>query len=100
MQNEKFIQDIPLISELKLRASYGEIGNQEIGDYQYGATSTNPYTHAVFSNQLAIGATQRIATPDIKWESKKSTNIGVDVGLMATCTHSGRNGTGLDSSTK
>lgn len=82
LHNESFMENQDLFSQLKLRASYGVLGNQEIPPYQYEAL-INPYSHAVFSNQLAVGATQvEFATPDIKWEEKISKNIGVDFGFM------------------
>ncbi len=82
LHNESFMQGQNLFSQLKIRASYGILGNQEIPPYQYEAL-VNPYAHAVFSNQLATGATQvEFATPDIKWETKESQNIGVDFGFL------------------
>ena len=82
IHNEGFMQNQNLFSQLKFRASYGLLGNQEIPPYQYEAL-INPYSHAVFSNQLAVGATQvEFATPDIKWESKESQNIGFDFGFL------------------
>jgi len=82
LHNEPFMANQNLFSQLKLRASYGILGNQEIPPYQYEAL-INPYAHSVFSNQLAVGATQvEFATPDIKWEEKISKNIGVDFGFM------------------
>ena len=81
LHNEDFLSGHPHISQLKLRASYGVLGNQEIPPYQYEAL-VNPYAHAVFSNQLAVGTTQvEFATPDVKWEEKLSRNIGIDLGL-------------------
>ncbi len=81
LQNEPFMANQHIFSQLKLRASYGVLGNQEIPPYQYEAL-INPYAYAVFSNQLAVGATQvEFATPDIKWETKISKNIGVDFGF-------------------
>ncbi|SFP49977.1 TonB-linked outer membrane protein, SusC/RagA family [Pseudarcicella hirudinis] len=82
MHNERFMKALPFISQFKLRASYGLLGNQEIPSYQYEAV-INPYAHAVFGNQLAPGATQlEFATPDIKWESRESHNIGLDAGFL------------------
>lgn len=82
IHNEGFMKSLDFLSQMKLRASYGELGNQEIPPYQYEAF-INPYAHAVFSNQLAVGATQvEFATPDIRWESKKSTNVGFDFGFL------------------
>lgn len=84
LHNEHFLQTaLPsFVNQVKLRASYGELGNQEIGDYQYQAF-INSYAHAVFGNQLALGATQTtFAVPDIKWESMISRNIGIDIELF------------------
>ncbi len=82
LHNEGFLKDSKTINQLKLRASYGELGNQEIKDYQYEAY-INPYVHTVFGNTLAIGATQiDFATPDIRWETKKMTNFGVDMSIL------------------
>ncbi|MDP4184998.1 MAG: TonB-dependent receptor [Bacteroidota bacterium] len=82
MHNEEFIKNLPFISQMKLRTSYGELGNMEIGDYRYSAY-INPYAHAVFNNVLAPGSTQvEFGTPDVHWESKKSANVGLDLGFL------------------
>lgn len=84
LHNEPFLKrTLPeAVTALKLRASYGELGNQEIGDYQFQAY-INSYAHSVFGNQMALGATQTtFAVPDIKWESKISRNIGLDMELF------------------
>lgn len=82
MNEEDFMQDITWLDQLKLRGSYGVLGNQEIGNY--GATTfINPYAHAVFGGQLALGATQvGFANEDLKWEENTSTNIGVDLAVF------------------
>ncbi|WP_207510619.1 SusC/RagA family TonB-linked outer membrane protein [Longitalea luteola] len=90
LHNEQWFQKLlpAYVNQLKLRASYGELGNQEIGDYQYQAF-INSYAHAVFGNQLALGATQTtFAVPDIKWETMISRNIGIDVELFKKLTFS------------
>lgn len=84
LHSEKFMEEMlpSSVTQLKLRASYGELGNQEIGDYQYQAY-INSYAHAVFGNQIGIGATQtQFAVPDIRWEAKVSKNIGLDLTLL------------------
>ena len=84
LNNEHFLQTVlpAFVNQIKLRASYGELGNQSIGEYQYQAF-INSYASAVFGNQLALGATQtRFAVPDIKWETVISRNIGLDVQLF------------------
>ena len=82
LHNEEFMKSLEFLSQVKIRASYGELGNQLIPNYMYEAY-INSYTHGVFSNQLALGATQTsFGTPDIRWETKKSTNIGIDLGFL------------------
>ncbi|MCY1719467.1 TonB-dependent receptor [Prolixibacteraceae bacterium Z1-6] len=82
MQNESFMASTEdVISELKVRASYGILGNQNIGDYLYQGF-INPYAQYVLNGQAVSGASQYIpSSPDVKWEQSISTNIGVDLGL-------------------
>ncbi|WP_081162798.1 SusC/RagA family TonB-linked outer membrane protein [Niastella populi] len=90
LHNEQWLQTVlpSYVNQVKLRASYGELGNQEIGDYQYQAF-INSYAHAVFGNQLALGATQTtFPVPDIKWETMISRNIGLDIELFRKITFS------------
>lgn len=70
------------ITMLKLRASWGKTGNQEIGNNRYLTTfsSGSPYVlNDQFTNSLNPS---RIANPDLKWESTEQYNIGVDFSLM------------------
>lgn len=66
------------VSSLKLRASYGKLGNQEILDYQFQGTINTGVVYT-FNGVLYTGGLQTlVASPDIKWESKAITNIGFD----------------------
>lgn len=81
ISKENFMTDNKVISELKLRASYGETGNFNIGNFQYLGTVGN----AVFSpdNKTVNGIAQTsIANPDLSWEKVKSYDIGIDFGLF------------------
>lgn len=81
ISKENFLVDNRLISELKLRASYGETGNFNIGNFQYLGIVGN----RVFSpdNKTVNGIAQTsIANPDLSWEKVKSYDIGVDLGLF------------------
>ncbi len=67
-----------IVSSLKLRASYGKLGNQEIGNYLFQGT-INPGVVYTFNGVRTTGALQTlVASPDIKWESKAITNAGFD----------------------
>lgn len=81
MSDEKFIKNIDIINDLKLRASYGATGNQEIGSYnslsQYG---TNAYG---LNGTRVVGISpNNIANADLSWESTASFDIGLDLGLL------------------
>ncbi len=71
------------ISQLKIRASFGKLGNQEIGDYQYTGAITSGVSYAVGDpNTLWVGNIQTEYVPlDLKWETTTTTNGGIDLGL-------------------
>jgi TonB-dependent SusC/RagA subfamily outer membrane receptor len=74
--------DLP-ISELKLRASYGVLGNQEIGDYQYLGLISPGISYAMGEpNSLWIGNIQQeYPAIGLKWESTATANVGVDLSM-------------------
>lgn len=79
INNESFFK-VPkdIVSDLKLRASYGKLGNQNILDYLYTAY-INPNIVYNFNGQKVFGGLQTsLVSPDIKWESKVTSNIGLD----------------------
>jgi len=79
LNNEKF-WNIPksIVSLLKLRGSYGKLGNQEIGDYQFQGIVNSGVVYT-FNDVRTVGGLQTIlASPGIKWESKITTNVGFD----------------------
>jgi TonB-linked SusC/RagA family outer membrane protein len=80
--DEAFMAGIKPISVLKVRASYGTIGNNNIGNYtQYATVSTT--TNAIFGSTLAPGASlTTLGNRDLGWETTKAIDIGVDVSLL------------------
>ncbi|HLO61226.1 MAG TPA: SusC/RagA family TonB-linked outer membrane protein [Bacteroidales bacterium] len=79
---ESFMESIPVISNLKLRGSWGEAGNDKIKDYSYIATLTSDMYY-VIDNKAVQGTTPGgQANPDLKWEETTMTNIGIDLGLL------------------
>lgn len=70
-----------VLSELKLRASYGLSGNNSIGDYNYKTKMSK--TSYIFDDSLVSGwAESNIGNPDLKWEVSKQINLGIDIGLL------------------
>ncbi|HEY1113479.1 MAG TPA: TonB-dependent receptor [Chitinophagaceae bacterium] len=84
ISRESFFQ-VDWISDLKLRASYGSLGNSEfLRPWEYYG-QMNPYPKAVFGpNEVEqLGAINtRLANADLHWETKKTTNFGVDAGVL------------------
>jgi TonB-dependent starch-binding outer membrane protein SusC len=79
ISNESF-WNIPksIVTSLKLRASYGKLGNQEIGDYLFQGTINSGIVYTFNGVRTTGGLQTLIASPDIKWESKAITNAGFD----------------------
>ncbi len=74
---EGFMQDQSLFSELKLRASYGITGNQEISGSWVGTWGLD----APYNGQSGIGPAQ-LENPDLSWEKTAQLNLGIDIGLF------------------
>jgi TonB-linked SusC/RagA family outer membrane protein len=73
VSKEDFMNNLGWISSLKLRASWGKSGNQEIPDKAY---------ESLYTQVGGVVKLVRIANPDIKWESTTQTNIGMDVSVL------------------
>uniref|UniRef100_UPI003563BADC SusC/RagA family TonB-linked outer membrane protein n=1 Tax=Fodinibius sp. TaxID=1872440 RepID=UPI003563BADC len=81
VSEEDFLQNNSVISNLKIRTSYGHTGNSEISNYQYEA-GLGTYT-AIFNGNRNIGVgVQRLANPELKWEVNKQFDIGLELGLF------------------
>lgn len=71
-----------VFDELKLRASWGQTGNQEIGNYASQLTFGNGPS-AVFNNTVTTSVIPlRIANPDLKWETTTQFNVGIDASIL------------------
>lgn len=83
---ESFMKDLnPTLSNLKLRASYGRLGNQDIGSYfpYVSAISSSLDYSYLFDGQVTTGAAQtQLANALIGWEKSTQFDIGLDWGLF------------------
>ena len=79
ISNEQFLKDVSFVSVLKLRASYGEVGNQNAApNYGYASVANNNQTY-VFNNTPAPGlAITQLNNPLLKWETAVTTDVGLD----------------------
>ncbi|RZL42812.1 MAG: TonB-dependent receptor, partial [Pedobacter sp.] len=84
ISNETFMKNITAISDLKLRFSYGETGNQGIGSYaSLAKLSVYNYpfggaSQTGLANDLASGP----ANEELQWETTRSYNLGLDLGMF------------------
>jgi len=81
---ESFIKDLNIFSLLKLRASYGMVGNQSVGIYQTMSilTSINSVVNGIKVSGWApgkvSGSVSIVGNPNLKWETKKQLDLGLD----------------------
>jgi TonB-linked SusC/RagA family outer membrane protein len=80
---ESFMESIKnTLSTFKIRASYGIVGNQNVGSYQYQTTYFNYANAYGFGNNVVGGAGTFISNHDLTWEKSAKLNIGFDAGLF------------------
>jgi len=81
VSNENFFRNIKFISDLKLRAGWGNTGSQAIGAY----TTLNQLSagHTVFNDALYVSYAPGTRLPgDLKWETTEQKDIGLDMGFL------------------
>ncbi|WP_290796935.1 SusC/RagA family TonB-linked outer membrane protein [Flavihumibacter sp. UBA7668] len=76
---ENFLQGYKdKIGDLKLRVSYGMLGNQNISAYQYQTTFFNYANAYGFNNEIVGGSGYSLGNPEVTWEKASTFNIGLD----------------------
>ena len=88
--NEPFMESTrDVLSDLKLRAGWGKLGNQQLGTDNRKAIEFYPYQSVLSQKNYAFGSkvNQGVApvdgaNNDLKWETSKTTNIGLDMGFL------------------
>lgn len=84
VSEEKFMKEAPFVSSLKLRASYGETGNDQLPGY-YPWISTMEREYYVFGTTDAQAVAFRpsgFSNPNLGWEKNKQFDAGLDLGLL------------------
>lgn len=81
--NEEPFFKCDAVSNLKLRASWGMTGNQEIGNYNAISTlGAQSWGYIFGGDKTTVVLPQQYANPDLKWESTSQTDIGLDFGFL------------------
>lgn len=70
------------IGDLKLRTSYGLLGNQNVRPYQYQTSFFNYQNAYGFNNTVVGGAGYSLGNPDLTWEESATFNVGIDASLL------------------
>ncbi|MBC6995023.1 TonB-dependent receptor [Neolewinella lacunae] len=84
VSQEDFWNDGGIVSRLKLRASWGQTGNDRIPEYAYTPSVTSGVNTVFGPNEILLpGATvTSLANPDLRWEETTQTDLGVELGLF------------------
>lgn len=81
ISNEEFMKPLKVINDLKLRVSYGETGNNNIGNYAHYATigfESYPFGGSAYGGY----APTQLENPTLTWEKQRSLNLGVDATII------------------
>lgn len=82
ISDENFMKDMKSIDQFKFRVSYGILGSDKIGDYQYISQLTGEGVY-VFNDQLSYGrAVGALPNPNIKWEQSEQFDLGFDLKFL------------------
>jgi TonB-linked SusC/RagA family outer membrane protein len=81
LSEEPFFKRASWLSDLKLRAAYGQTGNNDLGNYSYvGQVGINDY---VLNNSLASGRSlNTLGNPDLGWEKTSEVDVGLDLAMF------------------
>ncbi|EFC74652.1 TonB-linked outer membrane protein, SusC/RagA family [Segatella buccae D17] len=83
VSQEKFMKSLTWLDDLKLRASWGKLGNANISPYQYQSTVSFNAVRYYFNDVEHTGALPMTpSNPDVKWEASTSTDIGFDLTML------------------
>lgn len=81
LSQEDFLKNSKVISDLKIRASYGLTGNSEIGEYQSQA-NLQGNTYVLGGQRVSGTVINTLANPDLQWEKSAEYDLGLSLGLF------------------
>lgn len=84
INNESFMQDVDFLSRLKLRASWGKVGNEKIAYYdRYSRVQSDLVTvFGLDAAAIAAASYGKFGNPDLRWEVSTQTDIGLEIGFL------------------
>ena len=83
VSEESFLENNSIIDFLKLRGSFGILGNDRIGSFRFVSLMNGEGVYTFGGNQLVFGtATGALSNPNIQWEEQESFNVGLDLRML------------------
>jgi TonB-linked SusC/RagA family outer membrane protein len=84
VKNEKFLENVDFIRDLKLRVGYGRVGNNRIDDYLFLTTfrDDGAYYYGINNNAIIAYYSGSLANSELRWESTENRNLGLDISLF------------------
>ncbi len=84
---EGFWPENEIVNSLKIRGSYGVVGNDNIGDFRYLSTVGGGRNYTFGEDSLAVGySPDKLSNPDLKWEQTSQANIGFEATILENFT--------------
>lgn len=81
IHREKFLEGT-VVSNLKLTASYGELGANFLSPYNFDDIAFGPIVYTTGGNRYSNGHAAYLKTKNLKWETSKTTDVGIELGLF------------------
>jgi TonB-linked SusC/RagA family outer membrane protein len=83
ISREEWMPDFGFITDMKLRLSYGQSGNNRINDFLYTSNYvTNIFPYGLNNSLIPSYSVAQLANPDLRWERTISRNIGLDLDMF------------------
>ncbi|GAB3256436.1 TonB-dependent receptor [Larkinella harenae] len=85
LSKEQFFESVPYLNTVKLRASWGRSGNDNVGDFQYASLIAQNYNYPFgpTNSYLGVGAYPNILpNPGVRWETTTTSTVGLDISAL------------------
>ncbi|WP_262511089.1 SusC/RagA family TonB-linked outer membrane protein [Larkinella arboricola] len=85
ISKEAFMEAVPYLNAVKLRAGWGKTGNDNVGDFQYASLIAQNYNYPFgpTNSFLGVGAfPSTLPNPGVRWETTTTSNVGLDVNAL------------------
>ncbi|MFC5409059.1 SusC/RagA family TonB-linked outer membrane protein [Larkinella bovis] len=85
LNKESFMESVPYLNTVKLRASWGKTGNDNVGDFQYASLIAQNYNYPFgpTNSFLGVGAfPSTLPNPGVRWETTTMSNVGLDISAL------------------